>query len=70
MSDTWRSGGFLRLFFPKYMALFDWPKCLDFQDGTCQQLIGLLMSSFTRAKSHCLHVLIVACVIAYTRWTA
>ena len=36
-------GGALRLFSPRHVASFDWPKCLDFQGDTYQHLIGLLM---------------------------
>ena len=39
--SNWR---IFKTFSPRHMATFDWPKCLDFQGDTCQQLIGKLES--------------------------
>ena len=52
--SNWRS---FKTFSRRHVASFDWLKCLDFQGNTCQQLIGLLMSSLIGAKCHCLHML-------------
>ena len=49
------------------MALFDWPKCLNFQDDTYQQSIGSFMSLLTRIDVWLYTRRCVAYVIAYTR---
>ena len=60
VSDTWWSligdmchsliGGVLRLFFPRHMTSFDWPKCFDFQGDTCQHSTRLPMSLLTHTR--------------------
>ena len=58
-SDWWHMSQFdwriFKTFSPRHVISFDWPKCLDFQCETCQQLI--------RCLCHHLHA---SDVIAYT----
>ena len=52
IGDTWHdlTEGVLKLFSPRHITSFDWPKCLNFQDDTCQHSIGLLVSLSTRVN--------------------
>ena len=68
--SDWRR---FKIFFPRYVASFKWPKCFDFQDDTCQLPIGLPMSLLTCAGLLIVITYTCRCVIKFvidcTLWT-